>query len=445
MLPLRNGELPSKPPFFHWIAALTALVFGLNDFVVRLPSAIGAEVMAITTFLIGRAVGDRKTAWLAVGALLGMYEFWDSGTQARVDMVFSACVVVSISGFFFWYRDGQKLARAACYIASACAVLAKGPAGLALPALVICGFLAVEGRVQLLWKFWSWPLAGLVFLINVGWYGLAYQIGGNEFLVLHIFDENLDRFLGTNGFSNKSTHLSTAIWLATRTLPWNLMLLWCLIRRVCGEREDSDGRFLHTWWMSVFSVFGFAASGRAVYLLPMYPAIALLAARAIVSLLTSLEKPSVQKAPSPGSGSHRPLQMAKRVGISVAFFDLALMLVNHNAWRDVQQRKTRLTFIEKIAATVPTYEPLLATPEFDNTDLIVIAYRLKRKIDRRPMAPAERNDYFLSRSEPVDFVGAKTRVLASSEMHKVALLTVVAGTSAVKAEATSRLSANHSP
>jgi len=116
ILPLRNGELPSKPPFFHWIAALTALVFGLSDFIVRLPSAIGAQVMTITTFLIGRAVGDRKTAWLAVGALLGMYEFWDSGTQARVDMIFAACITVSLAGFFFWYRDRRKTARATCLL-----------------------------------------------------------------------------------------------------------------------------------------------------------------------------------------------------------------------------------------------------------------------------------------------------------------------------------------
>lgn len=31
ILPFRSGELPSKPPLFHWIAARAALVFGESD------------------------------------------------------------------------------------------------------------------------------------------------------------------------------------------------------------------------------------------------------------------------------------------------------------------------------------------------------------------------------------------------------------------------------
>jgi hypothetical protein len=119
------------------------------------------------------------------------------------------------------------------------------------------------------------------------------------------------------------------------------------------------------------------------------------------------------------------------------------MLVNHNAWRDMQQRKTRAAFIEKIAATVPRHKPLLATPDLDNTDLMVIAYRLERKIDRRPMTRAKRNDYFLSPMESVDFVGDKTRVLASSEIDNVALFTVVARASAIKAKTTATASSTH--
>ena len=57
ILPFRNGELPSKPPLFHWIAASGASVLGESDFTLRLPSAIGAGVMILFTFLLGRAMG----------------------------------------------------------------------------------------------------------------------------------------------------------------------------------------------------------------------------------------------------------------------------------------------------------------------------------------------------------------------------------------------------
>ena len=43
ILPLRNGELPSKPPLFHWVAASASLILGESDFSTRLPSAAKAR------------------------------------------------------------------------------------------------------------------------------------------------------------------------------------------------------------------------------------------------------------------------------------------------------------------------------------------------------------------------------------------------------------------
>jgi 4-amino-4-deoxy-L-arabinose transferase-like glycosyltransferase len=53
ILPFRNGELPSKPPLFHWLAATDALILGESDFSTRLPSGIGAAVMITVTFMMG--------------------------------------------------------------------------------------------------------------------------------------------------------------------------------------------------------------------------------------------------------------------------------------------------------------------------------------------------------------------------------------------------------
>jgi 4-amino-4-deoxy-L-arabinose transferase-like glycosyltransferase len=281
ILPLRNGELPSKPPLFHWLAAAASLMFGESDFSTRLPSAIGAGVMVVVTFLLGRAMGGRQTGWLAVGVLLGTYDFWHSAGQARVDMLFSACVTAAIAGFYFWYRDGTRAARASCYLATVCAVLAKGPLGIALVGLAIAGFLATEKQLRSLSKLWSWPLVGVALCVIGGWYGLAYAIGGEKFLALQVAYENVDRFVGGEAFPRRNMNLNMATWFATRTLPWNLVLLWSAIRWLRGVRENSDGRMLHLWWFAMFSLFARAAHTRPVYVLPLVPAIALLAARAL--------------------------------------------------------------------------------------------------------------------------------------------------------------------
>jgi len=430
ILPYRNGEIPSKPPLFHWIAALAALLIGVNDFTVRLPSAMGAEIIVIATFLLGRSVGGRRAGWLAVGALLGMYEFWDSAAQARVDMIFSACVTVAIAGFFFWYRDGNNSARAACYIATACAVLAKGPAGMVLPGVVIVAFLTAERRLGRLADLWSWPLALLVVVIDVGWYALAYHIGGDEFLQVQIQRENLDRTLGSGEFMEHKTFLVTAGWLVTRTLPWNLALLWSLIRRWRGQREDSTGRLLHIWWSSVMVVFALAAGKRAVYLLPLYPAIAVLAARSLLEIIPAWTRPTGTKgaapmAPAPGGTPRYHLTAGKAIGVGIVALDLAVMLVNHNVWRGAKSRRARLAFIAKVSKIVPPQAALFAAADFDNNNLTVMAYRLGREIQRKALICADRKDYLLVPLELKDQAAVEVKVMAWSEIERLALVSVL--------------------
>lgn len=210
-------------------------------------------------------------------------------------------------------------------------------------------------------------------------------------------------------------------------LPWNLVLPWYLIRRLRGQREDAAGLFLHTWWFSIFGVFVVAVDTRAVYLLPMYPAIALLAARATAVMFPRSQRASdfesLQK--SPLSRAPRLLRRpAKGLGIGIALLDLGFMLVNPTIWKDTQLRKSRLAFIERIAAAVPSHRPLFAAPELRNTDRMIIAYRLGRKIDRKPMTSANENDYFLSPSESINLSGDRTEVLAVSAIDKIALVTI---------------------
>jgi 4-amino-4-deoxy-L-arabinose transferase-like glycosyltransferase len=78
ILPLRNGEIPSKPPFFHWLAALPAFVFGPSDLIVRLPSTIGAATMAGATFFMGSQMGGVGSAGLPPALF---WECMNSGFQ----------------------------------------------------------------------------------------------------------------------------------------------------------------------------------------------------------------------------------------------------------------------------------------------------------------------------------------------------------------------------
>src|SRR5262245_14773590 len=53
ILPLRNGvEIPSKPPLYHWLAALVAkFTHQLDEFSVRFPSALIGTLGVLLTWL----------------------------------------------------------------------------------------------------------------------------------------------------------------------------------------------------------------------------------------------------------------------------------------------------------------------------------------------------------------------------------------------------------
>lgn len=422
ILPFRNGELPSKPPLFHWVAAAASLILGESDFSTRLPSAIGAGIMVVVTFLLGRAMAGKLTGWLAVGALLGTYDFWHSAGQARVDMVFSACVTVAIAGFYFWYRDGEGASRASCYLATVCAVLAKGPLGIALIGLVILGFLVVDKRPRLLWSFWSWPLVGVALVVIGGWYGSAYAIAGQKFLALQVGIENVERFVGGEAFPRQRLYLNTAVWLATRILPWNLVLLWSVFRWRRGILENSDGRLLHVWWLAMFCLFSAAASARPVYFLPLLPAIAVLAARALAAPMS--RHSAAISAGGANAAVLRWRSPATWVGAGVVLCDLIVMGVSYGSWRDDKHGNARLLFEKELRSKVAVDSPLFAVPGLDTEDVMVLAYRLKREIERRPIVCAKGNDYFLTATDALP-VG-ESRVLATLGSTKTALVRILA-------------------
>ena len=427
ILPLRNGELPSKPPLFHWLAASASLLVGESDFSTRLPSAIGAGVMVVVTFLLGRAMAGKRTGWLAVGALLGTYDFWHSAGQARVDMIFSASVTAAIAGFYFWYRDGIPSARAGFYCATVCAVLAKGPVGIALVGLAIVGFLALEKRLPSFFGLWSPPLVGAALLVIGGWYGFAYAVGGEKFLALQVAHENVDRFIGSEAFPRQNMYLDMAMWFATRILPWNLVLLWSAIRWLRGGRENSDGRMLHAWWFAMLGFFALAAHTRPVYVLPLVPAIALLAARALSAAFSQGAAPDSTdrvKAFSPAAPTGiRSWNMATWIVAGVVLCDLIVMGVSYGGWRDDKPGIARLVFEKTLKSEVAADSPLFAVPGLDSDDVMVLAYRLKRQIEQRPMICGKRNDYFLAASDPLP-VG-KARMVVKSNSGRIALVRVL--------------------
>ncbi len=389
VLPLRNGEVPSKPPLFHWIAAATAGVVGLSDAVVRFPSALAAWVVLTTVYLVGAATAGRASGWLAVAALAGTHSFVEAASEARVDMLFAATLTVALAAFLGWYRTDDRRARAACYVGVAAAVLTKGPAGAVIVALVIVAYLAAERRLDRLRALWSWPLVALVLVVDGGWYALATAVGGHDFLARQILHENLDRLVGRGvfGMHGGRARLAMVGSLATDLVPWNLVLPWAAWRWWRGEREDEVGRFLHVWWIAIVTLFTVAYGKRGIYLLPLYPAVALLAGRVLAALLARWRDEPDRALPGGVASALRRVTSAPPARLLIGTLivvDLAVVLVGQSVRVHRARRSSLAPFAREVAARVPPPAPLVADATVDESDFLVLAYRLDRAIARVP-------------------------------------------------------------
>jgi 4-amino-4-deoxy-L-arabinose transferase-like glycosyltransferase len=412
LLPLRNHELPSKPILYHWIAATLTILFGLSDFTVRSPSVIAAVVMVWVTYRLGTLTGDRKIALLAVAILGATFEFWDSGTEARVDMLFAALLGSALTAWYLWYCFGAELTRAAAYLAVAGAVLAKGPAGAALPIMVIGSFVLLERNWPSLLKFISWRWLAVAAAIDIGWYLAAYYLGGDAFLHKQIIFENVERFLGAGEFHTDKGVLSQARWFMTQLFPWSLVLLWTLLRRLRGQPLDRFSRFLHSWWLGIFVFFLLARGQRAVYLLPTYPAVALLAAQECAALWRRRRALQCLSAISWNWHAAAALLVAMDLSIAVA------VPISRTVQEDSGRQEA---FVENVVAALPAGASLQAVPSFPETVLMVLAYRLDRRIERQPVNCFSQAYYLTTADLNGCAPGAATIVVSSSD-HNLNLL-----------------------
>lgn len=279
LFPLKRGTaIPSKPPLFHWSAALTYQVTGrLNESTIRFPSAFYATLGVLLIYLLGRKLFGAERALLG-GAILATTSLYGNlALNARVDMTLCFFVTASLILFYLLYRGflTNSLWYLFFYAVVGVGTLAKGPLGIVLPGLVIASFLALRRRWDLFAKFCFHPGVIITLLLAVGWYGLAATRGGEGFVDRQLLRENLERFFGGSGHSHPVYYYIP--YLFAQGLPWSLFLpflLWDSFKQGFGANEDR--LFLWLWFFVMFVFFSVSLGKRPVYVLPLYPALALL-------------------------------------------------------------------------------------------------------------------------------------------------------------------------
>jgi len=291
-----NGKVNThKPPFFFWLIALLSLPIGrVTSLTARLPSALASLGTVAMVLRLGRRVASERTAVLAAFMLATTYMFWDKARSAQIDAVMCCLIWVALSAFEAWRAGdlGGRRAGLIFWAAGALAVLAKGPVGLLLPLGITIVNLAVD-REMGRWRDFA-PLTGpLVFIAICGaWVAATMLWGPAEYSVWGALEEHfVER--GIHGMHHAQPWWYYVKVLPPQLLPWTFLVPGALV--LAWRRRDRMDRFLLVTVIFVVLFFSISTEKRTLYVLPAFPAFALLTARFLGVVVGWDEGPAMSK------------------------------------------------------------------------------------------------------------------------------------------------------
>ena len=301
-VPRLAGEIfIEKPPLYFWLCGACGHLFG------TLFGHVGAARLSCSLCALGTLAAAAWMAWLlrgrrrdalwAVLVLATMPQFLLEMHWMRTDVLLAFCVAASTAFLVLAYRHGRPWALLPAGLAAAGAFLAKGPIGwiLIAPAALPLAFhalLSERGRPARKTWFLAHLLAALLALGLAGLWVLAiYRHPDPAAWKAWFWDNQIGRTTGTAtalGHHNPWAIHYYVVLLPVVLGPWFPHLVHALVLRVRRFRAppwktllSTPAFFLACWGFGGLLLLTIPSTKRGVYLLPLYPAYALLAAAAI--------------------------------------------------------------------------------------------------------------------------------------------------------------------
>lgn len=282
--PRLNGiKYFEKPALQYWITAGAYRLFGEHHWTARLWSALtgflGIFFAAFAaTRLFGREAGLLSAAVLGSSLLYTLIAHMNS-----LDMGMTFFMGGALMSFLLAQQDGaskpaNRLWMHVAWAALAFSVLSKGLMGIVLPGAVIVLYTLIERDFGLWKRLHLFSGIALFMAIAAPWF-IAVSIANPEFFHFFFIHEHFERFL-------TKTHGRYEPWwwfipvLAAGILPWLITLIDSLAHawkvEPAAQQHFKPKRFLLIWAVFIFVFFSLSGSKLASYILPIFPALALL-------------------------------------------------------------------------------------------------------------------------------------------------------------------------
>lgn len=278
----------TKPPLAYWLAAAPIKVFGRSEFAVRSLVGVFFLLNIWLTYSLGRAMlGEnvgRCAGWLhllAVFPLFAANVFTTDTFLAAFETAMVFCVWCALTS-----KDRWKSWRLAVWVCAALCFLTKGPPGL-LPLIPVAAFLLIYRGTYSWRRLWSLGGFALFLLLNVWWFvAVACTVPD----AIHVWVT--EAFVKTVIESERN--MPSIVYVAIilfGALPGSILLVR-VARRFWKSRfsQDPVGVFLVLWLCIPFVIFCFAKTRLPLYMLPLFPPVAILCGRELAEYARSARR-----------------------------------------------------------------------------------------------------------------------------------------------------------
>jgi 4-amino-4-deoxy-L-arabinose transferase-like glycosyltransferase len=316
IVPTFNQDLRTdKPVLLYWLMMPAYLLLGVSELAARLPSAVLAIGTTLLTYQLGRRLFSPQVGLWAGLALATSLMFTVAGRAATPDSTLIFCTTLAMLLYVMRVEMKSRRNRSVrwydytlVFAAMGLAVLAKGPVGIVLPLGILTLYARSSGPALQFDKAAGWRIAiwsfikqvcqpaswcravwanrpllaiAVVAAIALPWYIAVGLTTDGEWLRGFLGKHNVDRFLKPmEGHRGPIVYYIPAVLIGM--FPWSVFLPLAIFETVrrfrATDAPQASLRFVLCWAGLYLGFFSLAGTKLPSYVLPAYPALAIMIA-----------------------------------------------------------------------------------------------------------------------------------------------------------------------
>ena len=267
-----NGHLRfDKPILIYWLQAISTIIFGFNEFALRLPSAIAATLWALGIYFFTKKFFNEKNAIFASFFMVSALQIGLIAKAAIADSLLNMFIAFSMFSLYIYLKEKKEKYLLLSFAFIGFGFLTKGPVAILIPLATYFIYALIKKEFKQFFKD-VFNIKGIIIflIIALPWYLAEYHQEGMKFIKGFFLKQNIKRF-DTSFEHHKGSLFYYIPVILIGLLPWTSLFLKYLYKlKSLFTIEKNFILFGSIWFFFVFSFFSLSGTKLPHYVIYGY-------------------------------------------------------------------------------------------------------------------------------------------------------------------------------